>query len=111
MKFVGNIGFYIGDEEIRSRVFINSIVEKHYIGDILQESRSFQSVSEDQNDSFTVSNRISIYTDLYFRDHWPSIRYVDWNGTKWKVRKVTIEYPKATLEIGGVYNGAERSSN
>lgn len=111
MKFSGEVGFYKGDEETRRGVFENIIEEKHYTGDVLKENRLFQNSSDDQNDTFTVSNRISIYADLYFMNYWPSIRYVTWNGTKWEVRNVTINYPKATLEIGGVYHGRESAQS
>ena len=105
MKFSGEVGFWDEDEETVPGVWKPNIVEKHYSGDVLQNSRKFQSDSS-QNDSFVVNNQISILADLYARENWPSIRYVIWKGTKWKVTSVKENYPRLILEIGGVYNGA-----
>lgn len=104
MKFHGMVGFWVGDEESSRGIWIPKIVEKPYNGDILQNTRQFQS-SGNQNDNIVLSNRIQILSDLYLRENWSSIRYVIWNGAKWKVTNVTIGYPRITLQIGEVYNG------
>lgn len=106
MKFSGSIGFWEEDVETKPGVFKPCIVERPYIGEILQNIRSFKT-SEQQNDDFTTNNRISIISDLYAQQNWASIKYVLWNGTKWKVSRVEVGYPRLTLDLGGVYNGTE----
>lgn len=105
MKFCGSIGFYVGDIETSPGIYKPHIVERKKTGDILQNIRRFQE-TENQNDTLNVNNRISIVSDLYFQQNWNSIRYVVWNGAKLKVTSVDLSnYPRLTLEIGGVYNG------
>lgn len=107
MKFSGKVGFYVGDIEVKPGIYKHRIVERKKVGDILQNIRRFQE-TEYQNDTLKTTNRISIVSDLYFRQNWASIRYVLWNGTKLKVTSVDLSnYPRLTLEIGGVYNGED----
>lgn len=107
MKFSGKVGFWEKDVEISTGVWKPSIVEKSYTGDILRDRRRFQA-SDHQNDTFIISNQISILGDLYAHENWPSIRYVIWNGIKWKVSSVDVSYPRLTFELGGVYNENEK---
>lgn len=104
MKFAGKIGFYEGTKEKKKNVYIPSIIERPYVGDVLENNRRFQQ-SEYQNDELTTNNRISVLSDLYLQRNWSSIRYVLWNGAKLKVTNVTIGYPRVTLQLGGVWNG------
>lgn len=105
MKFSGTVGFWEGEQEEKPGVWRPKIVEKKYVGDVLRNTRSFQQTQDSQTDEFNVNNRISILADLYARQNWSSIKYVEWNGVKWHVRNVEINYPRITLEIGGFYHG------
>lgn len=105
MKFHGRIGFWLGDVETEPGIWKPNIVEKTYVGDILRNYRKFQPVSDKANDDLTINNQFSILSDLYLRENLSSIRYVLWNGARWKINTVEINYPRITLEIGGVYNG------
>lgn len=105
MKFHGRIGFWLGDVETEPGVWKPNIVEKSYVGDILRNYRKFQPVSDKVNDDLTINNQFSILSDLYLRENLSSIRYVLWNGARWKINTVEINYPRIILEIGGVYNG------
>lgn len=102
MKFSGCVGFWEGDEEVSPGVYRPKIVERKYKGDVLRNYRKFQT-TEYQNDDLRLNNQITILSDLYARNNFSSIRYVVWNGVKWKVDTVEVNYPKLTLEIGGVY--------
>lgn len=107
MKFSGLLGFWKEDVETKPSVYTPLIEERPYIGDVLKDRRSFQT-SDYQNDDFNINNQISILSDLYLQQNWSSIRYVLWNGVKWKVRDVNIEYPRIVLTLGGVYNENRR---
>lgn len=109
MKFVGVVGFWEGDKEVKSGVYRPSIVERPYMGDLPRNFRKFEQVSEKQNDDISVSNQVSILADLYMQNNLSSIRYVIWNGQKLSVKNVTIDYPRVTLEIGGVYSGPKNA--
>lgn len=109
MKFYGKVGFWEKDVEVKPGVWKpDAIKELPYTGDVLRDNRRFQA-SDTQNDKFTINNQISILGDTYAHENWPSIRYVIWNGVKWKVNSVTVDYPRLTLEIGGVYNGTNQT--
>lgn len=104
MKFVGKIGFYEGTKKTKKNVYTPSILERSYTGDVIENKRRLQP-GEHQNDDTTTSNQISILSDLYLQQNWASIRYVLWNGVKWKVSNVDVGYPRITMSLGGVWNG------
>lgn len=105
MKFSGSIGFWLPETEVSPGVWKPTIVEKPYAGDVIRNYRNAQNQNS-QNDDLVLNNQISILSDLYLRDNWDSIRYVLWNGVRWKVTSVEINYPRVILQVGGVYNGA-----
>lgn len=110
MKFYGQVGFWEDDVETKPGVWKPaSIVEKTYSGDVNRNTRKFQSSDGNQNGEFAITNQISILGDLYIRQNWPSIKYIIWNGTKWKVTNVDVNYPRIVLDIGGVYNGTNET--
>ena len=102
-KFFGTIGFSIC-EETKPGVWKDSIVEKQYYGDVIKSIRNNQN-SDKVNDDITISNEISIISDLFANKNYSSIRYVELNGTRWKVNQINIQYPRLVLSVGGLYNG------
>lgn len=110
MKFSGIIGFWSDDVETAPGVYQPQIVERKYTGDIITNSRRFDDENR-QYRTFNISNRISILADLYSRNNWPSIRYVVWNGIKWRVERVDVNYPRLILDLGDVYNENETSAS
>lgn len=106
MKFHGKVGFWLGDKEVRDTgIFRPVIEERKYTGNIYRNSRLFKEVSDKANDDLAISNHISILSDLYLRENFTSIKYVEWQGVKLKVSKIEINYPRITLDVGGVYSG------
>lgn len=110
MKFAGEIGFWVDDVETSPGVCQPSIEERHYTGNVTRHYRKWNN-SEYQNDNFSLNNQIEIVADLYMQQNWSSIKYVVWNGVKWKVTTVEVNYPRLVLEIGGVYNGENASGS
>lgn len=110
MKFFGTVGFWEEDKEVKPGVYRPVIVEKPYMGDLQRNFRKFDTSSEKQNYDISVSNQVTILADLYMRNNLSSVRYVIWNGQKLSVKNVTIDYPRVTLEIGGVYSGPKNAS-
>lgn len=107
MKYYGMIGFWKGGEEVRPGVWRPVIEEREYVGDILQNTRSWQTTDK-QNSDLNISNRLSILSDLYMNENLSSIKYVIWMGAKWTVTNIDVAYPRITLTLGGVYNGEEQ---
>lgn len=104
-KFYGIVGF-MTPKDNGNGVWADEIVEQKYFGDIVksQYGYSYQS-SGNLNDDITVSNDISIIADSFANEHYSAIRFVELNGTRWKVTSVSMQYPRLVLSIGGVYNG------
>ena len=106
-KFYGQIGFAQTVEEPEdSGIWVEKIIERNYYGDVLRISRRWEA-GQKINDDITVSNEISILSDPFVTQHIPWIRYVTWNGLKWKVSNVDFDYPRLKLSIGGLYNGEQ----
>lgn len=106
MKFSGKIGFMIGEEEVKPGIWNPKIDERYYVGDVGRNRRRNEQVSNQQNDNIIINNQISIISDIYLKDNWPMIKYVLWDGVKWKVSDIDLDnYPRVILNLGGVYNG------
>ncbi len=103
-KFMGAVGYNQGTVEQKPGVYVESIVEKQYYGDILRNSRQLRD-GESVNNDLTVGNSISIVADAYANEHFHAIRFVDWAGALWEVTDVTVQAPRLLLRLGGVYNG------
>jgi len=102
-KFYGNIGFGHTVEDVPG-VHRDRIVEYPYFGDVNRISRTLLD-GEKVNNDISVNNSISIVADAYARENFFAMRYVQWAGTLWLVAEVTVESPRLTLRLGGVYNG------
>lgn len=105
MKFSGKIGFWNGHEQVKLDVYVPVIEERLYYGDVLSDTRRNQTSNEKVNDDLVLGSRISIISDIYMQQHWPSVKYVIWNDVAWKVTSVDVGFPRITLNLGGVYNG------
>ena len=103
-KWSGMIGFAEDATESAQSVYTESIVEKKYYGDIIKNSRKI-SYGDKVNPNISVNNSISVLADPYAMNHFFSIRYAAFCGTKWTVSEVTVDYPRLTLTLGEVYNG------
>lgn len=105
-KFYGIIGFVETVEDPENPgVWTEVSVEKHYCGNLIRNTRRLQTTSNTVNDSVIISNEISIVADPYAQQHMYAMRYVVFQGVKWKIETVDVEYPRLKLSIGGVYNG------
>lgn len=102
-KFYGAIG-YIETVETKPGVYVEEATELMYSGDLLRNTRSLQS-SDQVNDDLNIANEISIVADPYSTDHIYAMKYVVFHGSKWKISRVEVRYPRLILTIGGLYNG------
>lgn len=101
-KYHGKIGFGVSSE-IRPGVWKDTIVEKTYYGDILQNYVRNENAQQ-VNDNLNISNRFSILSDPFAVQNFHSIKYLEYIGVKWKVTTVDVQYPRLILSVGGVYN-------
>ena len=102
-KFYGPIGF-AETEETKPGVWKEQIVERKYYGDLNRNNRRLQTADK-LNDDVTISNEISIVADPYANNHFHSIRYVEFQGARWKVSNIDVQFPRLILTLGGLYNG------
>ena len=103
MKWCGVIGF--GETvETKPGVWQDKIVERKYYGDVIRNTRMLQNASQ-VNDNLNISNSISIVADPYANNNMYSMRYIEFQGAKWKITNVEVQRPRLILTVGGVYNG------
>lgn len=102
-KFYGSIGFSI-TKEIRPGAWVEEIVQKPYVGDIIRNMRRNPDSQFTTNGSITLSNQISIVSkDEFISENFQNIIFVEWKGVKWRVTAIDIERPRIILSLGGVY--------
>ena len=102
-KFYGAIGFS-ETVETDPGIWEEKIVEHSYSGDVIRNIRNLQTPTESVNDNINVSNEISIVADPYANQNMYAMRYIVFQGVKWKISSVNVNYPRLTLTIGGLYN-------
>lgn len=103
-KFRGFVGFAETVEKSPG-IHVEEIVPRRYTCDLLRNNRRLES-STSVNDNIRISNEISILADAYAFHHFHAIRYVEFEGVKWKAESVdATKHPRLVLTLGGVYNG------
>lgn len=107
-KFSGKIGF-ADTIEVAPGVWQEQITERKYVGDITRSMRKLEN-GDNVNDNIRISNTISIVADPFANANIFAMRYVVWQGAKWKVTDVDVQRPRLTLTIGGLYNDGETGS-
>lgn len=102
-KFYGAIGYGISGETDPG-VYELQLQKRSYYGDVLAKSWEYDS-ADNANDDINVANRISIVADEFAYENSYAMRYVEWMGARWKIKKIEVKPPRLILTIGGVYNG------
>lgn len=101
-RWYGKIGFSV-QQETSPGMWNEVIEEKNYYGDISDRSRQWQQ-SQDLVDDIHITNTITITTNPYIIENLTNIKYVVIMGIKWKISKITLDAPRLTLTLGGIYN-------
>lgn len=101
-KWAGKIGF---SSTSRTSKYVDSteIIEKSYTGDLLKNDRRWDD-GEKINGDFTISNRISVIANDFMLSRLQYMRYVTFQGARWKISAITVAYPRVTLTLGDLYN-------
>ena len=84
-------------------IFKDEIEERVYRADVLQQTKTWRETQQ-VNDDLIMGNRLSILGDDFANLQKSSIKYVNWDGVKWKVTTITDQRPRLILNLGGVYN-------
>lgn len=76
-----------------------------YFGDVIRNSTRWVGQSESTNDNLTINVQISIVADPFAIEHFSSMKWIEYMGTKWKITNVEPQVPRILLTLGGVWNG------
>lgn len=109
-RFHGKVGFadYV---ETSPGVWKYQFSEREYSGDVKRINNRFSSsMFNGVNNDLVINNQISIIADPYINDHFPSIKYVEFKGTRWTVTDVdSSKYPRLILSLGEVYTNGQQT--
>lgn len=101
-RFSGNVG-YTEQKETSPGIWKSIDVPRKMKGDIIsQSSRNVD--GEGVNDDVSLNHRISVIGDAYAFDNYYNIKWVEVDGSKWKVTSIEVKRPRLTLSLGGLWN-------
>lgn len=103
-KWFGKIGYSETVETVPGK-WTDEVQEREYFGDVIRVSSAWSANSESVNDDLTVSSQISIVADPFAYQKFHSMKWIEFMGTKWKIKSVEPKYPRLILTLGGVWNG------
>lgn len=103
-KFCGIVGYLANIETAPGVWTTPEPLERKYYGDVLKKSSRWDN-GISVNDNINVTNEISIIADPYAYQHFSEMKYVIFEGVKWTISSITVERPRITLSLGGIYNG------
>ena len=100
-RFSGKLGFVM-TQETEEGVWLENVVELKAKGTI----RSLyvrNDNSSSANTNLRLTNEISILMDTKTNIYIESLKYVVWKGSKWEVQSIGVNYPRLTINLGGLY--------
>ena len=103
-RFYGKVG-YAESVENPPGVWKDQITVYPYYGDVLRFNSNWRT-SSGVNDNLIIGHQISIVADEYAYKHFSKMKWVEFQGVKWKVTEVEVQRPRLILTLGGEYNGA-----
>jgi len=112
MKFSGKVGYCYSVEGTGEKegIWEDVVTERSYFGDVLQFNPRWDA-GKDVLDDQRLVNKISIMADAFVWQHVSDLKYVVWQGTRWKVTAVEVLRPRLILTLGGVYHGPTKRSS
>ena len=105
MKYSGKIGFEVTVND-GDGVWKPIITDKPYTGDVLRLIRNKDS-GDHIIDGLKLNSQFSILMDPFFQDHFSSVKYIEYMGTKWSIESIEPNYPRVLITPGGIYHGDE----
>lgn len=100
-RFSGKLGFVM-TRETEEGVWLEDVIELKAKGTI----RSLyvrNDNSSSANTNLRLSNEISVLMDTKFMSYLETLKYVVWKGSKWEVLSICVNYPRLTINLGGLY--------
>ena len=100
-RFSGKLGFVM-TRETEEGVWLEDVVEIPVKGTIRSlYARNDNSTSVNTN--LRLTNEISVLMDTKIKTHLETLKYVVWKGSKWEVQSIGVNYPRLTINLGGLY--------
>lgn len=100
-RFSGKLGFVM-TTETEEGVWLENVVElpaKGTIRSLYVRNDNSSSV----NTNLRLSNAISILMDTKIQTYLENLKYVIFKGSKWEVQSIEVNYPRLTINLGGLY--------
>lgn len=100
-RFSGKLGFVM-THETEEGVWLENIVELKVKGTI----RSLyvrNDNSSSANTNLRLTNEISVLMDSKIQIYLETLKYVVWKGSKWEIQSIGVNYPRLTINLGGLY--------
>lgn len=100
-RFSGKLGFVM-TQETEEGVWLENTVElpaKGTIRSLYVRNDNASSV----NTNLRLTNEISILLDSKIQTYLETLRYVVYKGSKWEVQSIGVNYPRLTINLGGLY--------
>lgn len=100
-RFSGKLGFVM-THETEEGVWLENVVElpvKGTIRSLYVRNDNSSSV----NTNLRLTNEISILMDSKIKAYLETLKYVVWKGSKWEVQSIGVNYPRVTINLGGLY--------
>lgn len=107
MRFSGTVGFAT-NEQTAPGVWQDVITERAYRGDVVRNARRLEPVLQvppEANAPLALENSFSILADAHAYENYIHIRYVLWEGARWRVTNVEVRRPRLILTVGELWNG------
>lgn len=100
-RFSGKLGFVM-TRETEEGVWLEDVVEipvKGTIRSLYVRNNNDASVNTD----LRLTNEVSVLMDTKIKTHLETLKYVVWKGSKWEVQSIGVNYPRLTINLGGLY--------
>ena len=100
-RFSGKLGFVM-TQETEEGVWLENIIEfpaKGTIRSLYVRNDNASSV----NTNLRLTNEISILLDSKIQIYLETLKYVVYKGSKWEVQSIGVNYPRLTINLGGLY--------
>lgn len=103
MRFAGKIGFGTS-VEVSPGVWDDDIIERDYLGDVLQSTERLES-GNSINPKFHTTTSVSVLSDGVLKERYSDVRYIIYLGVRWKVSSIIHKWPRIEMFIGEEYHG------
>lgn len=100
-RFSGKLGFVM-TSETEEGVWLENNVEIPVKGTI-RNLHVRNDNSSSANTNLRLTNEVSILLNSKIDMYLETLKYVIWKGSKWEVQSIGVNYPRLTINLGGLY--------